>query len=79
MLDHLRPLMRKHAVLLGATILGRGIRPNLAARTLIDLYNAKGVFNNRDHDLEALSRGLRQRFDAVEIVTQGLVAIFRAT
>jgi hypothetical protein len=78
-LDHLRPLMRKHAVLFGATILGRGIRPNLAARTLIDLYNAKGVFNNRDDDLDSLSRGLRQRFDAVEIVTQGLVAMFRAT
>ena len=78
-LDHLRPLMRKHAVLFGATILGRGIRPNLAERTLIDLYNAKGVFNNRDDDLDSLSRGLRQRFDAVEIVTQGLVAMFRAT
>jgi SAM-dependent methyltransferase len=77
--DHLRPLMRKHAVLFGATILSRGIRPNLAARTLIDLYNAKGVFNNRDDDLDSLSRGLRQRFDAVEIVTQGLVAMFRAT
>jgi hypothetical protein len=72
--DHLRPLMRKHAVLFGATILSRGIRPNLAARTLIDLYNAKGVFDNRDDDLDSLSRGLRQRFDVVEILTQGLVA-----
>ncbi|HXV24698.1 MAG TPA: class I SAM-dependent methyltransferase [Alphaproteobacteria bacterium] len=77
--DHLRPLMRKGAVLFGATILGRGVAPNPAARKLLDLYNAKGVFNNRDDDLDTLSRGLRQRFDAVEIVTQGLVAIFHAT
>lgn len=77
--DYLRPLMRKCAVLFGATILGRDIAPNLAARTLLDLYNAKGVFNNRDDDLDGLSRGLRQRFDNVEIVIQGLVAMFRAT
>jgi SAM-dependent methyltransferase len=77
--DHLRPLTRKDAVLFGVTILGRGIAPNFAARALLDLYNAKGVFNNRDDDLDSLSRGLRQRFDAVEIVTQGLVAMFRAT
>jgi len=76
--DHLRPLMRKDAVLFGATILGRHIAPNFAARRLLGLYNAKGVFNNRDDDFDALSRGLRQCFDTVEIETQGLVAIFRA-
>jgi hypothetical protein len=32
--DHLRPAMGKGAVLFGATILGRGIAPNQAARTL---------------------------------------------
>ncbi len=65
------------AVLFGATILGRGIAPNLAARALLDLYNAKGVFNNRGDDLASLSDGLRQRFDQVEIGQQGLVALFR--
>lgn len=76
--DHLRPLMRKGAVLFGATILGRGIVPNAAARALLDLYNAKGVFNNRKDDLASLSEGLRQRFGEVEIDTQGCVALFRA-
>ena len=56
--DHLRPLMGKGAVLFGATILGRGIAPNRAARALLDLYNAKGVFNNREDDLTALRRRL---------------------
>ena len=41
--DHLRPLMSKGAVLFGATILGRGIAPNGAARALLNLYNAKGA------------------------------------
>jgi hypothetical protein len=76
--DHLRPLMQKGAVLFGATILGRGIKSNAAASALLDLYNAKGIFNNREDDLVTLSDGLRQRFDTVEIETRGLVALFRA-
>src|SRR5262245_41747647 len=76
--DHLRPLMQKDAVLFGATILGRDIEPNLAARALLDLYNTKGVFNNREDDLAALTRGLKARFDEVEIEVEGCVALFRA-
>ncbi|HUU24831.1 MAG TPA: class I SAM-dependent methyltransferase [Methyloceanibacter sp.] len=76
--DHLKPLMGEGAVLFGATILGRGITPNPAARALLDLYNAKGVFNNRGDDLEALKTGLEQRFAVVEIEQRGLVALFRA-
>ena len=77
-IDHLRPLMGKAAVLFGATILGRGIAPNRAARALLDLYNTKGVFNNPEDDLDSLRDGLRQRFDEVEIESQGCVALFRA-
>jgi len=76
--DHLRPLMSEGAVLFGATILGRAIAPNRAARALLSLYNAKGVFNNREDDIASLSEGLRQRFDQVEIETEGCVALFRA-
>ncbi|MGZ3266292.1 MAG: class I SAM-dependent methyltransferase [Croceibacterium sp.] len=76
--DHLRPIMRERAVLFGATILGRGIAPNAAARKLLDLYNDKGVFNNRDDDFESLSEGLRRRFGEVEVERQGCVALFRA-
>ncbi len=76
--DHLKPLMYPRAVLFGATILGRGIAPNAAARKLLDLYNAKGVFNNREDDFESLSEGLRRRFGEVELERQGCVALFRA-
>jgi hypothetical protein len=78
-IDHLRPLMRDGATLFGATILGRGIAPNRAASALSDLYNAKGVFNNRADDLESLSDGLRRRFANVAVAQEGCVAIFRAT
>lgn len=77
-IDHLRPLMRDGAPLFGATILGCGIAPNRAASALLDLYNAKGVFNNREDDLASLSDGLRRRFTDVDIAQEGCVAIFRA-
>jgi hypothetical protein len=77
-IDYLRPLMRPGAVLFGATILGRGVSPNPAAKALLALYNAKGVFNNRNDDLVSLDVGLRQRFGDVKIETRGLVALFRA-
>jgi hypothetical protein len=76
--DHLRPLMGKRAVLFGATILGREIGPNRAARALLDLYNAKGVFNNREDDIASLTDGLKQRFGEVEVEREGCVALFRA-
>ena len=76
--DHLRPAMGEGAVLFGATILGRGGSPNRAARTLFDIYNAKGVFDNREDDAEALRKGLKQHFETVEIDRAGCVALFRA-
>jgi SAM-dependent methyltransferase len=79
LIDHLRPLMRERAVLFGATILGRGIEPNAAARALLALYNSKGVFNNLDDDFASLADGLRARFDQVDIETEGCVALFRAS
>ncbi len=76
--DHLRPLLSGRGVLFGATILGRGIAPNAAARALLGLYNRKGVFNNLDDDITALSDGLKARFDRVVVETQGCVALFEA-
>jgi SAM-dependent methyltransferase len=77
-IDHLRPLLGKGAVVFGATILGLGIAPNRAARALLDLYNAKGVFNNRADELTTLRHGLQQRFDEVDVECEGCVALFRA-
>jgi hypothetical protein len=76
-IDHLRPLMSERAVLFGATILGRGIASNAASRSLLRLYNAKGVFNNLDDDLASLV-GLKARFGSVNLETRGCVALSRA-
>jgi SAM-dependent methyltransferase len=76
--DHLRPSMKPGATLFGATILGRGIAPNAFARVLLRLYNEKGIFNNRDDDIESLTDGLRSRFGEVTVEQIGCVATFRA-
>lgn len=76
--DHLKPVMAPGAVLFGATILGAGVSPNAPARVLLDIYNKKGVFNNREDDLQSLTQGLEERFAHVEIEQRGLVALFRA-
>ena len=77
-IDNLRPLMQDKALLFGATILGRGTAQNFAARRLLNLYNAKGIFNNGEDDLASLLDGLRRRFDQVDVEVQGCVALFRA-
>jgi hypothetical protein len=65
-------------VLFGATILGRGIAPNAAARGLLGLYNRKGVFNNLGDDVAGLRDGLEARFERVTVEVQGCVALFEA-
>jgi hypothetical protein len=76
--DHLKGLVEPGATLFGATILGKGVRPNLQARALLSLYNDKGVFNNFEDDLETLTLGLEDRFGQVEIERHGLVVLFAA-
>lgn len=77
--DHLKPLMAGGAALFGATILGKSVSPSAPARALLRAYNKRGVFNNREDDLDALAEGLKSRFDHVEIEQHGLVALFRAS
>ena len=76
--DQLAPFLEPGATLFGATILGKEVEPNLPARSLLSLYNSKGVFNNLDDDLGALAQSLENRFDRVEIEQYGLVALFTA-
>jgi hypothetical protein len=77
-LDHLKPCMERGATVFGATILGDGIQPNGTARALLNVYNAKGVFNNTEDNLAALTDGLKQRFEHVNVAQHGLVALFSA-
>lgn len=77
--DHLRPLMNPGATLFGATILQGDAPRSRAAQRLMDLYNAKGIFSNREDTAEALDDALGRRFARHEIRMTSCVAVFTAT
>ncbi|MGB7757971.1 MAG: class I SAM-dependent methyltransferase [Salinisphaera sp.] len=74
--DHLMPYLAPGGVLFGATILSGGVRRSSAARRLMALYNARGIFDNVDDSLIALRDELEARFDDVRIIVTGCVARF---
>ena len=76
--DHLLPHLAPGAHVFGATILGAGVAMNWAARRLMTVYNAKGIFSNASDTMEDLVEALNHRFCAVDIRQQGVVALFEA-
>lgn len=73
---HLAPYLEPGGVIYGATILGDSAGHNVYGRRLMKVYNAKGVFGNRDDTQEGLAQTLGAHFREVEIRRQGRVALF---
>ncbi|MEZ4362466.1 MAG: class I SAM-dependent methyltransferase [Kofleriaceae bacterium] len=76
--DHAKAVMRPGATVFGSTLLQGGVRRSWSARALMALYNAKGIFSNRDDDLETLRAALTRRFRDVELSVTGCAAVFVA-
>ncbi|HWP01052.1 MAG TPA: class I SAM-dependent methyltransferase [Methylococcus sp.] len=74
--DHLKALMNPNAVLFGATLLQGGVPRSWLAKRFMELYNWKGIFSNRDDDLDGLKRALMQRFRNVSVEVVGCAALF---
>lgn len=74
----LKPALSKDGILYGATILGDSASHNTFGRTLMRLYNRKGIFGNRSDTVEGLEQALRKHFGTVNIRTEGVVALFTA-
>ena len=74
--DHLRGVMNPGAVLFGATLLQDGVVRNGAAKRLMAFYNNKGIFSNRQDDLDSLRQALDRRFRAVSVEVVGCAALF---
>lgn len=75
-LDHVKTLMNSSAVLFGSTLLHGGVPRSWVAKGLMGVYNKKGIFSNRQDDLDGLNRALRQRFKQVTIQVVGCAAVF---
>lgn len=75
-LDHLRPWLEPAARVSGSTVLGRGVAANGFARALLAVFNARGVFDNREDDLEGIAAMLAARLDDLSVRRVGMVALF---
>jgi hypothetical protein len=74
--DNLKPWLNPAGVVFGTTILGQGLRPNYLARKLMQLYNAKGIFSNRQDNLSDLEAILKRSFRDYWTQVVGCVAFF---
>lgn len=75
---HLGRYLAADGVLFGATILGRSARHSALGRSLLQLYNARGIFGNAEDSLSDLEEALTSRFERHEVRIQGSVALFEA-
>lgn len=76
--DNTARVLRPEGRLFGATIVQGNAPRGAAARALMALYNAKGIFSNRDDTAETLQHELTSRFAAVTVEVIGCVALFEA-
>lgn len=75
---NLKPHLKPEGVLFGATILGDRAGHNGFGRTLMNVYNRKGIFSNRHDDVPGLKSALSAHFEQVDITVEGKVALFTA-
>lgn len=75
-LDNLNAFLGPAGVLFGATILSDGVSTSRAARKLMEIYNAKGIFSSADDHLDALRCVLAETYAEVRIDIVGSVALF---
>lgn len=76
--DHLKEILVPGGILFGGTLLSGGVQRSRAARQAMRYFNATGVFNNQDDDLQGLAAELNKRFVQVFIRVHGCAAFFSA-
>lgn len=76
--DNLIPLLNDGGKIFGSTILGAEIRRPLAASVLMNLYNRKGIFSNKNDSLGGIMEILSSRFKTFNVEVHGCVVLFWA-
>lgn len=75
-LDYLSPLLNPGSRVFGTTLLQGDVPRSLPAKGLMSLYNAKGVFSNRQDSMAALCNELELRLDNIQVRVEGCAALF---
>lgn len=76
--EHLKPALNPGGTLFGATLLSDGVRRTPAARRLMDIYNRRRIFTNREDDLDGLRAILAEHFPSSGLEVVGAAALFWA-
>lgn len=77
-LANLRKVMRPGAPLFGTTVMVKNTRHNLLGRILVSSWNRKGIWSNRQDDLESLNAALAATFPRHQVELVGRSAVFVA-
>lgn len=75
---NLKACLAPGGTLYGATILGQGVAHNGFGRKLMQVYNAKGIFGNREDSAQGFTQALEAMFTTVETRVEGCVLLFAA-
>ena len=73
---NLKPLLNDNGVIFGTTVLGKGVKRNFLAKTLMRAYNSKGIFGNSDDNAADLEQVLKDNFRDYSFRVVGCVAFF---
>ncbi|MBF6329067.1 class I SAM-dependent methyltransferase [Nocardia transvalensis] len=75
---HIADATADDGVFFGATILAHGVPHTRLSRAVQASFNDRGVFHNRDDDLDGLIAALERSFGTVQVDTVGSVALWTA-
>ncbi len=75
--DNLKNNVAPNGTIYGTTVLGTGIRHNILGKILMAVFNAKGIFDNREDSEKELKERLEAYFERVETKVVGVVLLFK--
>jgi hypothetical protein len=76
--QNLIPLIRPGGILFGSTLLSGGVQRSWASRWLMNSYNRRRIFSNREDHLEQLDLVLSEHFASHALEVVGSAALFTA-
>ncbi|KAK1978870.1 methyltransferase domain-containing protein [Colletotrichum cereale] len=71
--------LRSEGVIIGATVLGKGVEHNWLGSFLLFWHNALGIFSNRLDDIENIVKPLEGAFNSVKWIVAGRMLLFEAS
>ncbi|TLD09598.1 hypothetical protein PspLS_11723 [Pyricularia sp. CBS 133598] len=77
-LARLSHVLERDGVLVGATVLGRGVRHNALGRFIMFWHNLLGIFHNHGDGANDIVEPLRSAFEIVDWRVEGRVLLFQA-